>query len=847
MNGNFDWVPIYKDIAKKILEYKNDRVALIKMMYEILEAIGRFDDADEENCNFDSVNGKRQKYDDFDAFSFMNRLACYGHDTIKKFIKLFEQKTNMEIKIPSGFDGLPSVSRFRTCMIRHKDQREDGDIDKLWTLFEIAIKYADDQSETNKISFVENYNIVRELPLCKYCISCCLFRLNPDFYISLDENSRAYIKENYNIEINDCPNGEEYLRILETMKRKLKENNEINSFYKLSYIAWLNRNKKQKRNNAKKVWILACGENGKMWDTFKDTNTISIGWNNLGDLSDINSGEIKDLLDNCYPSENDGSRKNDRLAIDNFVNNMNVGDTVIIKKGLKKLLAYGTVTSDYYYDEDAECKHKREVNWERINEVSIPEDEKLVMKTLTDVTTIPTSDKRYKYYYERLINLIDGGDNVDKVKNIRNDIKYYVLVTNQSEFSFRNCEIGHEEEFIKTKLNTCFEDVQIGDKIICYEAHPKKIIVALCEISQELDDNNTIKVKKVAEIENGIRYEELKKYKITSNIDNRITLFEINKSTYNNIIEEIKKRNPLKIGYNKIYYGVPGCGKSHKVQKDVVNEINYIRTTFYPDYSYSDFVGQIIPETDLNGNIRYDFNSGPFVQALEYALENDFINYYLIIEELNRGNAAAIFGDIFQLLDRGKSGKSEMPIINKMISKHLKHSTNEITIPSNLTIIGTMNTSDQNVYTLDTAFKRRWEMERVKNVNTSKDYDNLYVPGSKHKWNQFYELVNKKIRDKENELNYNSEDKELGAYFAEKSILSIKKNDDNEELINKFAHKVLFYIWDDVVKFERSIWFGTDIKSFDDLCDEFKEKHLAIFKNIDEFNDDSELNDKNKK
>ena len=91
MNGNFDWVPIYKKIARKVLEFKNNRKELLKIMYDILESIGKFNDDDEKNCNFDRLKNERIKYDDFDPFSFMNRLACYGFDARKEFIKLFEE------------------------------------------------------------------------------------------------------------------------------------------------------------------------------------------------------------------------------------------------------------------------------------------------------------------------------------------------------------------------------------------------------------------------------------------------------------------------------------------------------------------------------------------------------------------------------------------------------------------------------------------------------------------------------------------------------------------------------------------------------------------------------------
>lgn len=183
-------------------------------------------------------------------------------------------------------------------------------------------------------------------------------------------------------------------------------------------------------------------------------------------------------------------------------------------------------------------------------------------------------------------------------------------------------------------------------------------------------------------------------------------------------------------GYNKIYYGIPGCGKSYYIEntvlKDVDKDNDVFRTTFYLDYSNSDFIGQIYPVVK-DGNVTYEPKPGPFTKALEQALRNPDRMIYLVIEEINRGNAAAIFGDIFQLLDRLKEnrddrvvGDSEYPVANEFIEGYfekvnetleedekIKFTKNKIFIPHNLTLLATMNTSDQNVFPLDTAFKRR--------------------------------------------------------------------------------------------------------------------------------------------
>ena len=281
---------------------------------------------------------------------------------------------------------------------------------------------------------------------------------------------------------------------------------------------------------------------------------------------------------------------------------------------------------------------------------------------------------------------------------------------------------------------------------------------------------------------------------------------------------------------NTIFYGVPGCGKSHKINEllngflhldEQVNSSNkkyYKRILFHPEYSYSDFVGQLRPVV-RGENITYEFVPGPFTEILREAYKDPTHDYFLIIEEINRGNAPAIFGDLFQLLDR-KDGESEYSIYNKDILDYLKDNgicKESIEIPSNLTIFATMNTCDQNVFTLDTAFKRRWRMCRIKNDfdnDTSisdwkinfKDKSNGFL------WKEFAEAVNDAILNNCNDGTA-AEDKLLGTHF-------VNENDLGD--VRRFAEKVLLYLWDDVAKYDKSQLFDTNnYKTLDKVIDEF--------------------------
>lgn len=338
----------------------------------------------------------------------------------------------------------------------------------------------------------------------------------------------------------------------------------------------------------------------------------------------------------------------------------------------------------------------------------------------------------------------------------------------------------------------------------------------------------------------------------------------------NNAANGQQTNGKAKFGANKIFYGAPGCGKSHHVS-DMLDEAsvakdNIVRVTFHPEYANCDFIGQILPTVETKTDettgeekeiVKYIFNPGPFTLALQTAYDtNDMV--FLIVEEINRGNAAAIFGDMFQLLDRVKdSGKpnycaSEYPVSNPNMQKYLIESIsdeaikaelqNGVFIPSNLTIYATMNSSDQNVFTLDTAFKRRWSFEQISNdinKDTGHAYKTWYVPGTEVTWADFLTKLNDKILDYKLQ-NQTNEDKRLGKYFVTKDCLVDPANipGDVSEIAQNFAYKVLEYVWNDVCKIGREEWFDTETyKTLEDLIEAFinpkeGDTPLSVFQNI---------------
>ena len=286
-------------------------------------------------------------------------------------------------------------------------------------------------------------------------------------------------------------------------------------------------------------------------------------------------------------------------------------------------------------------------------------------------------------------------------------------------------------------------------------------------------------------------------------LDTQESIFDVSTKDIDNLFkDEISKleNKDMKSGLQSIYFGCPGCGKSYKVKTDLlldVSEDRIFRTTFHPDTDYSSFVGAYKPA--MNGqNIEYRFVPQVFTNAYVKAWSNPSESVYLVIEEINRGNCAQIFGDLFQLLDR-KNGISEYPIAaDADLKVYLKDALGEdnegiangkLKLPANLNIIATMNTSDQSLFPMDSAFKRRWNWHYVP-INYSEKIDSgnfvisIGVHKPEYKWVDFLKKVNKHIFDLTS-----SEDKQMGNFFIKSNIG-----------IDEFRDKVMFYLWNEVCK-----------------------------------------------
>lgn len=338
----------------------------------------------------------------------------------------------------------------------------------------------------------------------------------------------------------------------------------------------------------------------------------------------------------------------------------------------------------------------------------------------------------------------------------------------------------------------------------------------------------------------------------------------------NAVDEDVFGTINISIPHNYIFFGAPGTGKSYQLNELADNNFagdNIQRVTFYPDYTYSQFVGSFKPTTryaepkdgepttKMEPYISYEFIPGPFLETYIKAVQNPAINYLLIVEEINRANPAAVFGDVFQLLDRDKNGRSAYEVSvpremedylrvhlpeyataahisspEKLLNeqKRLGRQAKRLCLPPNMYIWATMNSADQGVFPMDTAFKRRWDFHYI-DIDEGADADingvklsDIEVPCGKFtvKWNDLRMAINDFLLSDDIHVN---EDKLLGPFFISPESL------DPKTFAQVFMDKVLLYLYEDAGKTKRTKLFRSDLKTYSQVCEAFREEGAAIF------------------
>lgn len=631
-----DWVSFYKELAPKLLQFKNDHKKLIGVTKEVFEKAGLSLPKLSKDDDITDI-------DPFTFFGLFNKNPMLSTKRIK-LASAIADTFELKSPVPNSFSGIPTLFAMNAMFYNFNNPNMLDDIASLWELFETALDYASSPTTENRNKIIQLFShaiAMRGNGLSK--ITMGLYWIAPDSFLNLDSRNRWFIYESGKIPEsvteklpiieNGVVTGENYIEIIEIIRDYLKsDETELRDFVDLSAEAWRYSEEvnKERQEEAKRVeeeikrnaaadenvetahyWIYSPGQNAECWDEFYNNGIMAIGWD-IDDLTKFSSkDEIKQALRERYNS--DLTYMNAAHAVWQFANEMKPGDIVFVKKGTQQIVGRGVVSSDYYYDDSREnYKHVRKVNW--THNGNWPHPGQAVMKALTDIT-------QYTEYVNKLNALFDG----------------------------------------------------------------------------EIEDAETEEV-------NYPDYSE----------DQFLSEVYMSKENYEKLTSLLRRKK------NIILCGAPGVGKTFAAQRlaySMMGKKDKDRTKmvqFHQSYSYEDFIMGYRPTES-----GFERKSGTFYDFCKKAELDDENDYFFIIDEINRGNLSKIFGELFTLIENDKRGTS----------LRLLYSDEMFSIPSNVFIIGMMNTADRSLAMLDYALRRRFAFFDIKpgfNTDGFKEYqDNL--------------------------------------------------------------------------------------------------------------------------
>ena len=725
----FSWIPFFMEFAKKLLKYRDNRTPLVNWIYDNIDGslIKHFKDG---------TDGRRvSDTDPFTVMAIINRGITYN----KKFelCKQFKSFLDISASVPQDFTGVPEMNNQRSNFIGFEEDRVESDIDRLWELFECAVLDKDIE---------DAYNALNGQFLIKYNITMGLFWIRPDRFLAFDGNNRKKLET---LGIASFKGGkfvsyDEYENILKQVDAKMKSGEiDCRNYAEFSQMTYKQNDEASKgdlhKQDSVNYWMYAPGENASKWLECQEEGIICIGWDKLGDVSKYRTREdVRSEIKKYYPT--DGSAKNDSLAVWQFSREMKDGDIVFAKKGLTKIVGRGVVTSDYIYDAGRnDYKHVRKVRWTHVGEWETTE--KNAMKTLTNIT-------RYNEYVESLNNLIEGQESAVDLSGIH----YWWLTGSPKIWSpSYDWDLGEDvdytlynEEGHKRHIFKHFYEAKPGDLVIAYESTPVLQIVALGRVASETD-GEVLYIRKTEELQSPVPYSEIFNNPILKKsepVKSRCqgSLFQLTQDEYKEIMRLIRKENPesdTEVGNNEVYIdrdflkdvfvderqlqtlksllsckknlilqGAPGVGKTFAAKRlayAIMGEKDDDRievVQFHQNYSYEDFVLGYKP----NENGGFDLKEGIFYQFCRKAETDKEHEYFFIIDEINRGNLSKIFGELLMMIEKDYR---DTPI-------QLSYADRRFAVPSNVYLIGMMNTADRSLAMIDYALRRRFSFYEMK-------------------------------------------------------------------------------------------------------------------------------------
>lgn len=615
MDSQYSWPRFFMELADKLLAFKDDRQALITTLQHVYAELGM------DLPTLDS-GGIPTDIDPFTVFGLFNRGLT---DNKRRAVALgIGGALGVQAPLHDDFVGIPTLLNFNATFY-DQARRDDGDIERLWDLFAVALAYADQPTEQTEAVFRHAYDSVLQQRHSSWNVTIGLFWIRPYAYVSLSSRDQWFLAlpdrmpssvRSLLVSLKKVPESAEYLRIRDSILSVLDSGTYgYSSFPELSEYAWriseqVNRENKLADKDKEEViqaaalgddgvqtvryWLYAPGRGARMWEEFYERGVMGLGWHQLGDLRGYATKE--EMRQRLLETRDDNtSQTNSARAVWQFANEMKPGDVVFVKRGLKEIIGRGVVTGDYVYDPDGgEYPQLREVSWKR--QGSWRSDQQFPMKTLTDIT--------------------------------------------------------YDQELVK-RIETSF-----------------------------LDSEDSVDIEEAAAV--------FPEY----STENFLKSVYMDRQQYNAIVGLLKTKK------NIIMQGAPGVGKTYAAKRLAysmmgVKDVSRVKLIqFHQSYSYEDFIEGYRPS-----GAGFELVKGAFYSFCKKAADDDEENaYFFIIDEINRGNLSKIFGELFMLIESDKRGNE----LQLLYSREL------FSVPTNVHIIGMMNTADRSLAMLDYALRRRF-------------------------------------------------------------------------------------------------------------------------------------------